>query len=136
MVLFFICMTNCVAEYIGQRKPLGGLIFLLPRMFSPQNKDSMGGGDDLDKDLMKNILVELEQLLVHANIPVSKRILSLCTTFSIFFCFYIFMFRVRWFARLSIFLLLFLPSFGTYRVNGKKPIPNHIPYKDKIRTHN
>ncbi|GFZ20225.1 hypothetical protein Acr_28g0009300 [Actinidia rufa] len=58
-----------IREYIGQRKPLGGLIFLLPWMFSPQNKDSMGGGDDLDKDLMTNILVELEQLLVHANIP-------------------------------------------------------------------
>ncbi|XP_057480554.1 uncharacterized protein LOC130767644 [Actinidia eriantha] len=58
-----------IREYIVQRQPLGGLIFLLPRMFSPENKDSMGGGDDFDKDLMKNILVELEQLLVHANIP-------------------------------------------------------------------
>ncbi|PSR89846.1 Nicalin-1 like [Actinidia chinensis var. chinensis] len=58
-----------IREYVVQRQPLGGLIFLLPRMFSPENKDSMGGGDDFDKDLMKNILVELEQLLVHANIP-------------------------------------------------------------------
>ncbi|THG03432.1 hypothetical protein TEA_013950 [Camellia sinensis var. sinensis] len=57
-----------IREYIGQRRPLGGLIFLLPWMFSPENKDNMDGGDDFGKE-MKNILVELEPLLIHANIP-------------------------------------------------------------------
>ncbi|KAF5931182.1 hypothetical protein HYC85_032055 [Camellia sinensis] len=32
-----------IREYIGQRRPLGGLIFLLPWMFSPENKDNMDG---------------------------------------------------------------------------------------------
>ncbi|KAL7173984.1 hypothetical protein ACSBR2_033273 [Camellia fascicularis] len=57
-----------IREYIGQRRPLGGLIFLLPWMFSPENKDNMDGGDDFGKE-KKNILVELESLLIHANIP-------------------------------------------------------------------
>lgn len=62
-----------MAEYIGQKKPLGGLLFLLPRMFSSDNKDSVGEGDHTAvKELMKNILVELERLLVHADIRVSK----------------------------------------------------------------
>ncbi|KAM7496954.1 hypothetical protein LguiA_021368 [Lonicera macranthoides] len=58
-----------IREYIGQKKPLGGILFLLPRMFSSDNKDSVGEGDHTAvKELMKNILVELERLLVHANI--------------------------------------------------------------------
>ena len=63
-----------MAEYIGQRRPLGGLIFLLPRMFSPENKDSMDEGDQNFGKEMKDILVELERILIHANNPVSKRI--------------------------------------------------------------
>ncbi|XAR60164.1 hypothetical protein NMG60_11033421 [Bertholletia excelsa] len=58
-----------IREYIGQRQPLGGLIFLLPRIFSPEKKDNMVEGDNLSKELMKNTLVELERLLVHANVP-------------------------------------------------------------------
>ncbi|KAL7226207.1 hypothetical protein ACSBR1_021356 [Camellia fascicularis] len=58
-----------IREYIGQRRPLGGLIFLLPRMFSPENKDSMDEGDQNFGKEMKDILVELERLLIHANIP-------------------------------------------------------------------
>ncbi|KAK3017187.1 hypothetical protein RJ639_007838 [Escallonia herrerae] len=58
-----------IREYIGQRKPLGGLLFLLPRMFSSEYKDSDGGDDDKPgKELLRNILVELERLLIHANI--------------------------------------------------------------------
>ncbi|KAL2557354.1 Nicalin [Forsythia ovata] len=58
-----------IKEYIAQRKPLGGLLLLLPPAFSP-NADSVGGADhDSVKDLMKEVLVELEQLLIHANIP-------------------------------------------------------------------
>ncbi|KAI8573448.1 hypothetical protein RHMOL_Rhmol01G0278400 [Rhododendron molle] len=59
-----------IREYIEQKQPLGGLIFLLPRMFSPENKDvKYGGDDDPGKELMKNILVELERFLLYANIP-------------------------------------------------------------------
>ncbi|XP_058216174.1 uncharacterized protein LOC131327141 [Rhododendron vialii] len=59
-----------IREYIEQKQPLGGLIFLLPRMFSPENKDVKYGGDeDPGKELMKNILVELERFLLYANIP-------------------------------------------------------------------
>ncbi|KAK3014635.1 hypothetical protein RJ639_010300 [Escallonia herrerae] len=60
---------KAVTEYIGQRKPLGGLLFLLPRIFSSEYKDSAGGDDEKPgKELLWNILVELERLLIHANI--------------------------------------------------------------------
>ncbi|GLT81986.1 hypothetical protein SLE2022_004040 [Rubroshorea leprosula] len=55
-----------VREYITQKKPLGGLLLLLPDVFNLENainKQTNGN------QLMKNVLVELEQLLVHANIP-------------------------------------------------------------------
>lgn len=69
----FDACGNGISEYIEQKQPLGGLIFLLPRMFSPENKDVKYGGDeDPGKELMKNILVELERFLLYANIPVSK----------------------------------------------------------------
>lgn len=62
-----------MAEYIEQKQPLGGLMLLLPRIFSPENKDVKYGGDeDPGKEQMKNILVELERLFLFANIPVSK----------------------------------------------------------------
>lgn len=62
--------VSSIQEYIAQKKPLGGLLFLLPRMFSPENKDNVGGGDhDSERELMRNILVELEGLLIHASIP-------------------------------------------------------------------
>uniref|UniRef100_I1LRI7 Nicalin n=1 Tax=Glycine max TaxID=3847 RepID=I1LRI7_SOYBN len=59
-----------VKEYIAESKPLGGLIFLLPRMFSFENKDGMGSNhQDESKELLKNALDELEQILIHANVP-------------------------------------------------------------------
>ncbi|KAK7404854.1 hypothetical protein VNO78_05864 [Psophocarpus tetragonolobus] len=59
-----------VKEYIAESKPLGGLIFLLPRMFSFENKDGLGSNNqDESKELLKNVLAELEQILIHANIP-------------------------------------------------------------------
>lgn len=62
-----------MAEYIAESKPLGGLIFLLPRMFSFENKDTTENNhQDGSKELLKNVLDELEQLLIHANLPVSK----------------------------------------------------------------
>ncbi|XWS73869.1 hypothetical protein CRYUN_Cryun02cG0166200 [Craigia yunnanensis] len=55
-----------VREYIYQKKPLGGLLFLLPEVFSFEN----GGNKEIhEKEKMKNVLAELEQLLIHANIP-------------------------------------------------------------------
>ncbi|KAK6138478.1 hypothetical protein DH2020_027798 [Rehmannia glutinosa] len=59
-----------IRDYIGQRKPLGGLLLLLPPVFSPQHSDSGGGADqDSAKDLVKEVLIEVERLLIHANIP-------------------------------------------------------------------
>ncbi|XP_022883788.1 nicalin-1-like [Olea europaea var. sylvestris] len=58
-----------IKEYITHRKPLGGLLLLLPPAFS-LNSESVGGAHhDSAKDLMKEVLVELEQLLIHANTP-------------------------------------------------------------------
>ncbi|KAG8495129.1 hypothetical protein CXB51_013257 [Gossypium anomalum] len=55
-----------VREYINQKKPLGGLLFLLPEIFSFEN----GGKKQVhEKEQLKNLLAELEQLLIHANIP-------------------------------------------------------------------
>ncbi|KAL7084803.1 hypothetical protein ACP275_14G244000 [Erythranthe tilingii] len=59
-----------IREYIGESKPLGGLLLLLPPIFSPEHTDSGGGvDDDSAKDLLKQVLVEVERLLIHANIP-------------------------------------------------------------------
>ncbi|KAL2597165.1 hypothetical protein AAZV13_11G145300 [Glycine max] len=59
-----------VKEYIAESKPLGGLIFLLPRMFSFENKDGMGSNhQDESKEPLKNVLDELEKILIHANLP-------------------------------------------------------------------
>ncbi|CAI8616251.1 unnamed protein product [Vicia faba] len=59
-----------VQEYIVAGKPLGGLIFLLPQMFNFESKDGAGSnGDDGSKELLKSMLAELEQILIHANLP-------------------------------------------------------------------
>ncbi|OAY38231.1 nicalin-1 [Manihot esculenta] len=59
-----------VKEYITQRKPLGGLLFLLPQIFDFKDKAASRSEDEVhDKGLMKTVLAELEKLLVHANIP-------------------------------------------------------------------
>ncbi|KAK4441308.1 Nicalin-1 [Sesamum alatum] len=59
-----------IREYIGERKPLGGLLLLLPPVFSPEHTDIGGGADhDSAKDLVKEVLIEVERLLIHANIP-------------------------------------------------------------------
>ncbi|KAF8395420.1 hypothetical protein HHK36_019366 [Tetracentron sinense] len=57
-------------EYIRQRHPLGGLLFLLPQRFNPENRvDTEGDGQNYGKEPMRNLFAELEQLLIHANIP-------------------------------------------------------------------
>ncbi|KAK8645454.1 hypothetical protein V6N13_119282 [Hibiscus sabdariffa] len=54
------------AEYINQKKPLGGLLFLLPEVFNSGN----GGNKQVhEKEKLKNLLAELERLLIHANLP-------------------------------------------------------------------
>lgn len=77
-----------MAEYIAQKQPLGGLLFLLPQKFSFQSKDGTGGDDqDSIVEHTRSILVELEQLLIHANIPVSERdymLFAACTFLSLY----------------------------------------------------
>ncbi|KAF2310660.1 hypothetical protein GH714_016117 [Hevea brasiliensis] len=52
------------------RKPFGGLLFLLPRIFNFEDRGATGSEDQVyDKGLMKTVLAELERLLIHANIP-------------------------------------------------------------------
>ncbi|XP_061343845.1 uncharacterized protein LOC133289851 [Gastrolobium bilobum] len=59
-----------VKEYIAEGKPLGGLIFLLPQMFSFENKGGTGSNQqDGSNELLKNVLAELEQILIHTNLP-------------------------------------------------------------------
>ncbi|KAG6433113.1 hypothetical protein SASPL_104720 [Salvia splendens] len=58
-----------IREYIEEKKPLGGLLVLLPQVFNPQNIDSV---DDVGYDSsagINKVLLELERLLIHANIP-------------------------------------------------------------------
>lgn len=62
-----------MAEYISEGKPLGGLIFLLPQMFNFENKGGTGSDhEDGSKELLKDVLAELEQILIRTNLPVSK----------------------------------------------------------------
>ena len=69
---FLIFFFN-FAEYISQRQPLGGLLFLLPQMFSFEDKDGgKSAHQDHETEPIKNVLAEVEQLLVHSNIPVSE----------------------------------------------------------------
>jgi len=57
-----------LTDYITQKKPLGGLLFLLPEVFNSEN----GRNKQIrEKEKLNNVLAELEQLLIHANIPVS-----------------------------------------------------------------
>lgn len=61
------------AECISQKKRLGGLLILLPRFLGsdgPKNDDIKcpHNGEGMIKDL----LVELERLLIHSTIPVSE----------------------------------------------------------------
>eukprot|EP00258_Populus_trichocarpa_P038606 XP_024454625.1 nicalin-1 [Populus trichocarpa] len=60
-----------VKEFIAQRKPLGGLLFLLPQMLNFENRDptSESKYQIHEKKLTNNVLVELERLLIYANIP-------------------------------------------------------------------
>ncbi|KAI4382239.1 hypothetical protein MLD38_008227 [Melastoma candidum] len=60
-----------VREYISKRQPLGALLFLLPQIFSFEGEEGSGYVSSVDGevDLLKKLLVELEQFLIHATIP-------------------------------------------------------------------
>lgn len=65
-------------EYLGQKKVFGGLLFLLPPIFNPDNIDIADEANQLHEEAaLRDILVELEQLLIHSNIPVSEKLLFL-----------------------------------------------------------
>ncbi|PHT93996.1 hypothetical protein T459_01878 [Capsicum annuum] len=68
LLMDFPSLYALTAEYIEQKKLLGGLLLLLPPKFSPGNIDSTFGAD---KDIasLRNKLLELEWLLMHSNIP-------------------------------------------------------------------
>ncbi|MED6210649.1 hypothetical protein PIB30_066178 [Stylosanthes scabra] len=57
-----------VKEYIAESKPLGGLLFLLPQIFNFENNGEVGS-NHLDGTNELLILAELEQILIHTNLP-------------------------------------------------------------------
>uniref|UniRef100_A0A7N0UXC4 Nicalin n=1 Tax=Kalanchoe fedtschenkoi TaxID=63787 RepID=A0A7N0UXC4_KALFE len=62
--------SSFVEDYVTQRRQLGGLLFLLPEVFSPVKKDATIGADqNFDMEKMKSLVDDLEQLLIHSNIP-------------------------------------------------------------------
>lgn len=59
-----------IKECITQKNALGGLLLLLPQKISSESKDDKEEAGQIDeKDGIQNIVAELEQLLVHSNIP-------------------------------------------------------------------
>ncbi|KAM3191372.1 hypothetical protein ACQJBY_068951 [Aegilops geniculata] len=52
-------------EYLAEKKHLGGLLILLPRNISAKNVE----GNNDDKGEPKNVLAELEKLLMHEEVP-------------------------------------------------------------------
>lgn len=74
--LFFLLLVTRYffdrAECISQKKRLGGLLFLLPKIFgSDDTKNDGTKCPNNGEGTVKNLLGELERLLVHENIPVS-----------------------------------------------------------------
>ncbi|XP_026415300.1 nicalin-1-like [Papaver somniferum] len=59
-----------IQEYITEKRQLGGLLLLLPQKFSPSNKEvAEEGGQTHEQEQTRGLLIELEQLLIGANIP-------------------------------------------------------------------
>lgn len=66
-------IVDPMAEYITQKQPLGGLLILLPQMFRPENIEMAKSSHQTDgDDQLKTVLAELEKLLIHSKIPVSR----------------------------------------------------------------
>ncbi|EPS62126.1 hypothetical protein M569_12666, partial [Genlisea aurea] len=64
-----------IAEFIEQKRPLGGLLLLLPQVFNPQNIDIVVGSDrdSAEEDAaaaaaIRNLLIQLENLLIHSTV--------------------------------------------------------------------
>lgn len=57
-----------IKECIGQKKPLGGLLLMLPQMFNSGIKDGVEDDPNSEKELIRILLAELERLLIHAKI--------------------------------------------------------------------
>ncbi|CAM8978563.1 unnamed protein product [Rhodiola kirilowii] len=60
--------SSFIAEYLTQKGQLGGLLFLLPEMFLPETK-GFAADRNSDKEKMKSLVDDLEQLLIHGNFP-------------------------------------------------------------------
>ncbi|CAA0824315.1 Unknown protein [Striga hermonthica] len=58
-----------IRDYIEQRKPLGGLLLLLPQVSNPRHLDEVGGSDQDSAHVIKDMIIKVERLLVHQNIP-------------------------------------------------------------------
>ncbi|KAI3836965.1 hypothetical protein MKW98_005298 [Papaver atlanticum] len=59
-----------IQEYITEKRQLGGLLLLLPQKFSHSNKEAAEeGGQTHEQEQTRGLLIELEQLLIGANIP-------------------------------------------------------------------
>lgn len=56
---------NDVADYVSQKQSLGGLLILLPETLRP------GGSVISESQGFRKLLAQLENLLVHGNLPVS-----------------------------------------------------------------
>ncbi|EMS68245.1 Nicalin-1 [Triticum urartu] len=64
-VLTNFCFITYYSEYLAEKKHLGGLLILLPRNISAKNVE----GNNDDKGEPKNVLAELEKLLMHEEVP-------------------------------------------------------------------
>lgn len=68
------CRYNELADCITQKKAIGGLLLLLPQKISSESKEDKEDAGQIDeKEGMQNVVAELEQLLIHSNIPVSEK---------------------------------------------------------------
>lgn len=61
---------STVQDYIDKKHSVGGLLFLLPRFLNSEKRESKEDGDhNSEEKAIRDKLVQLERLLVHANIP-------------------------------------------------------------------
>uniref|UniRef100_M8BDS8 Nicalin n=1 Tax=Aegilops tauschii TaxID=37682 RepID=M8BDS8_AEGTA len=70
-VLTNCCFITYYSEYLAEKKHLGGLLILLPRNISAKNVE----GNNDDKGEPKNVLAELEKLLMHEEVPLLTKLL-------------------------------------------------------------
>ncbi|KNA13153.1 hypothetical protein SOVF_119310 [Spinacia oleracea] len=61
--------VSSIEDYIGRKQPLGGLLFLLPRILNSGNRENKQDADQSEQEIKRDKLVLLERLLLHSNIP-------------------------------------------------------------------